>query len=62
MHAPELTFDISYYQVDKNSKRIIEASLVYDEFDKNVTRHDYEVFFKYRPLDYQQLIIKFAYR
>lgn len=57
----KLTFEISYYQLDKSTKRIVESSIRFDEFDKNVTRHDYELSFKFYPLDYQQLIVKFAY-
>ena len=45
-----ITLDISYYQVDKWKKRIIEAKMIYEEFDKDPDREDYEFKLKYYPL------------
>ena len=57
----EMTLDISYYQVDKNSKRIVSCTLSFNNFDKNSSNTEYEMDVKFRPLDYKQLIVQFAY-
>jgi hypothetical protein len=56
-----ITVDISYYQLDVHSKRIVQADLRYDKFDKDTTNDEYELQFKYYPLNYQELVTKFAF-
>jgi hypothetical protein len=56
-----VSLEIGYYQVSSHEKRLIEASVTFDDFDKNVNRTDYKLDVVYRPLDYQELIVKFAY-
>lgn len=56
-----MTLTISYYQLDRNTKRIIDAKLKYDDFDKDPSFSDYTLNFIYYPLDYWDLIIKFAF-
>lgn len=56
-----MTLTISYYQLDTNTKRIIDAKLKYDDFDKDPSISDYTLNFVYYPLDYWDLIIKFAF-
>merc|ERR1712238_223577 len=51
----------SYYQMNHTQKRIVEIKLIYDDFDKNATKTDYRLNVKFYPLNYQELIIKFAY-
>ena len=56
-----VTVDISYYQVDVHSKRIVQVNVVYDKFDKDTTNDEYELQFKFYPLNYQELVTKFAF-
>ena len=57
----KISLDISYYQMNHTQKRIVEIKLIYDDFDKNATKTDYRLNVKFYPLNYQELIIKFAY-
>ena len=56
-----VTLDISYYQVDADSKRIVEANVYYDRFDKDESSDEYELQIKFHALNYQELVIKFAF-
>ena len=56
-----VTFDVKYYQVDKVTKRIVEIDVIFDDFDKDDTKDEYELRTSFRPLDYRELIAKFAY-
>ena len=56
-----MTLDVAYYQMDQTTKRIVEINLIYDDFDRDPTSTEYEVDARFRPLDYRELIIKFAY-
>ena len=56
-----VTVDISYYQMDSNSKRIVQVNVIYDKFDKDMTNDKYELKFKFYPLNYQELVTKFAF-
>lgn len=56
-----VTLDISYYQVDADVKRIVEASVYYDRFDKDESSDEYELVVKFHALNYQELVIKFAF-
>ena len=56
-----IELNIGYYQVDRSRKRIIEINLIYDNFDRDVSSSTYSLKLNWRPLDYQELIIKFAY-
>lgn len=57
----KMILDISYYQVDKNVKRIVSSTLFLENFDKNSSNSAYKLEVKFRPLDYKQLIVQFAY-
>eukprot|EP00814_Leptocylindrus_danicus_P022468 CAMPEP_0116032652 /NCGR_PEP_ID=MMETSP0321-20121206/18304_1 /TAXON_ID=163516 /ORGANISM="Leptocylindrus danicus var. danicus, Strain B650" /LENGTH=1662 /DNA_ID=CAMNT_0003508143 /DNA_START=2771 /DNA_END=7759 /DNA_ORIENTATION=+ len=56
-----MSLEISYYQIDQYTKRIVDAVVVYESFDKDPTNQNYEVEVKFYPLDYRELIIEFAY-
>jgi len=56
-----VTLDISYHQVDVNSKRIVQVKVLYDKFDKDSSDDRYELRVKFRALNYQELVIKFAF-
>lgn len=56
-----MTLTIGYYQLDTNTKRIIDATLAFHDFDKDSTLTDYTLTVAYYPLDYWDLIIKFAF-
>lgn len=56
-----MTLAVAYYQLDASTKRIIHASLKFDDFDKDPSEVDYTLNVVYRPLDYWDLIIKFAF-
>lgn len=57
----KLTLDISYHQVNETSKRLVEIELIYENFDKDATNSNYELDLKFYPLNYQELIVKFAF-
>ena len=57
----EMNFDISYYQVDTLTKRIVDIKLIYGAYDKDASNKSYRVNLKFRPLNYQELVVKFAY-
>lgn len=56
-----MTLTIAYYQLDTSTKRIIDAKLKFDDFDKDPAEVDYTLNIVYYPLDYWGLIIKFAF-
>lgn len=56
-----MTLTVAYYQLDTSTKRIIHASLKFDDFDKDSSEVDYTLNVVYYPLDYWDLIIKFAF-
>lgn len=56
-----ITLTIGYYQLNTNTKRIIDAKLKFDDFDKDASEVDYTLNVVYYPLDYWDLIIKFAF-
>jgi hypothetical protein len=56
-----VTLDISYYQVDVHSKRVVQVNVIYDKFDKDMTNDEYELQLKFYPLNYQELVTKFAF-
>jgi len=53
--------EITYYQLNASSKRIIGASLVFDEFDRDTTLDRFVFEVLYYPLDYLQLVVAFAF-
>ena len=57
----KVTLDISYQQVDVHTKRIVQVKLFYDKFDKNQGNDQYELQVKFYALNYQELVIKFAF-
>ncbi|EED88737.1 predicted protein [Thalassiosira pseudonana CCMP1335] len=56
-----VTLDISYQQVDVHSKRIVQVKVLYDRFDKDASNDGYELQIKFYALDFQELVIKFAF-
>ena len=56
-----LSLVISYFQRDRYSKRIVDATLEFSDFDKNSNHVMYDLDVKFYPLDYRELVIKFAY-
>lgn len=56
-----MTLTIAYYQLDMDTKRIIDAKLRFDDFDKDPSEVGYTLSVEYYPLDYWDLIIKFAF-
>lgn len=56
-----MTLTIAYYQLDTNTKRIIDARLKFDDFDKDPSFSDYSLNVVYYPLDYWDLVVKFAF-
>lgn len=56
-----MTLTIAYYQLDTSTKRIIDAKLKFDDFDKDPSQVGYTLNVVYYPLDYWELIIKFAF-
>jgi len=57
----EMTLSIDYYQKSMIEKQIVAIELGFDSFDFNQDRTDYSLSVNFRPLDYLELIIKFAY-
>lgn len=57
----KVTLDISYQQVDVHTKRIVQVKLLYDRFDKDSSNDRYELQVKFYALNYQELVIKFAF-
>ena len=57
----KVTIDISYHQVDVHSKRIVQVNVLYDKFDKDASNDRYELHVKFYALNYQELVIKFAF-
>lgn len=56
-----MTLTIAYYQLDMDTKRIIDAQLKFDDCDKDPSEAGYTLNVEYYPLDYWDLIIKFAF-
>ena len=57
----KVTLDISFYQVNRTNKRIVDALIIYDKFDRDTNNGKYDLTVRFYPLNYQQLIIKFAF-
>jgi hypothetical protein len=57
----QIKLEILYYQLSANRKRIVESSLILNDFDKNSSREDYDLHVSFRPLDYKELIVKFVF-
>ncbi len=53
--------EISYYQTNASVKRIIGATLVFDEFDRDTTLDRYVFEVLYYPLNYIELVVAFAF-
>jgi hypothetical protein len=56
-----VTLDVAYYQLDKHVKRIIMATLVYENYDRDSANSEYTFSVNFHPLNYFQLIIQFAF-
>jgi hypothetical protein len=57
----KVTLDISYYQLDSQSKRIIEVKVIFDEFDRDPLNDHYNLQIKFYALTYEELVVKFAF-
>ena len=57
----KLSLDISYHQINETSKRLIDITLTFEDFDKDAASSQYEIDLKLYPLNYQELIVKFAF-
>ncbi|RLN47833.1 hypothetical protein BBJ28_00001738 [Nothophytophthora sp. Chile5] len=56
-----VTLDVAYYQLDKHVKRIIMATLVYSDYDRDATNAAYTFSVNLHPLSYFNLVIQFAF-
>lgn len=56
-----VTIEIAYHQVNTTSKRIVNIDLVLRDFDNNSTNSQYSFDVKFFPLNYQELVVKFAF-
>jgi hypothetical protein len=56
-----MDFFVAYFQITNNLKRIVNAQLVFDDFDLDTTRTEYTVNVHYASLDYMELILAFAF-
>lgn len=57
----KVTIDISYNQLNSQTKRIVEIKVIYDEFDKDSSNDKYELQVKFYALTYEELVVKFAF-
>ena len=57
----KMTLTIAYYQLTRTTKRIIDAQLKFEDFDKDPFEAGYTLNTVYYALDYWGLIIKFAF-
>jgi hypothetical protein len=57
----QVSLELMYYQFDRHYKRLITAELIFEEFDEVFNRTDYDLNVVYRPLNYIELIINFAF-
>ena len=56
-----MTLDIPYYQVNYNEKRILAATLVLEDFDRDSSNSAYELSVAFYPLGWLDLVIAFAF-
>ncbi|ETK89593.1 hypothetical protein L915_06374, partial [Phytophthora nicotianae] len=56
-----VTLNVAYYQLDSHVKRIIMATLVYDNYDRDSSNTAYTFSVNLHPLNYFQLVIQFAF-
>ncbi|KAF1783536.1 Immunoglobulin E-set [Phytophthora cactorum] len=56
-----VTLNVAYYQLDSHVKRIIMATLVYDNYDRDSSNTAYTFSVNLNPLNYFQLVIQFAF-
>lgn len=56
-----MTLTIAHYQLTSTTKRIIDAELKFEDFDKDPSKVGYTLNVVYYPLDYWELIVKFAF-
>ncbi|POM73577.1 Hypothetical protein PHPALM_9561 [Phytophthora palmivora] len=56
-----VTLNVGYYQLNSHVKRIIMATIVYDNYDRDSLKTSYTFSVNLYPLDYFQLIIQFAF-
>ncbi|GMH66707.1 hypothetical protein TL16_g04487 [Triparma laevis f. inornata] len=58
----DMTMQIMYFQYTKIEKRVVQVDLIFDgTYDEDWDNKDYSITFEYFPLDWMQLIIKFAF-
>ncbi|KAG2533021.1 hypothetical protein JM16_000205 [Phytophthora kernoviae] len=56
-----VTLNVAYYQLDRHVKRIIMATLVFDNYDRDASNTAYTFSVNLQPLNYFGLIIQFAF-
>jgi hypothetical protein len=56
-----VSLEITYYQINPTQKRMIELTVVFDDFDFNAENTDYSLSLSYSALGYIALIVKFAF-
>ncbi|RLN26902.1 hypothetical protein BBO99_00000029 [Phytophthora kernoviae] len=56
-----VTLNVAYYQLDRHVKRIIMATLVFDNYDRDASNTAYIFSVNLQPLNYFGLIIQFAF-
>ncbi len=56
-----ISLDLVYYQVTPHVKRLVSATLVYADFDKDATNTAYTFHVSLMPLDYIGIITNFAF-
>lgn len=56
-----VTIEIAYHQVNTTSKQIVNIDLVLREFDGDSMNSQYKLDIKFFPLNYQELVVQFAF-
>jgi hypothetical protein len=56
-----IRLEVAYYQTSQSLKRIIQAGLTFDQFDRDTTLDRYVFEILYYPLNYLELVIAFAF-
>jgi hypothetical protein len=59
--AREYEFEMSYYQVTKNVKRLVEAVLKGKAYDLDPNKKDYKITIAWRALNWFELLLTFAF-
>jgi hypothetical protein len=57
----DITLEFSYYQKTEQLKQIISATVIYEKFDRDISRRDYELKVALQPMAWIELVIAFAF-